>query len=248
MCEKEREGGGAGRMERIELRLKRLAVVGAILGFVLTGLNILQVWQQRRLSRAQEQLTLLQVGDATERGRVHLKVETATSDDAPDKGVVVFVTATNNSTRSIGIAMVGVRIWKHTWRSGDTLLEKPELLVWADNVVADCPAHVCPRQTPRSTLRGGYPETVPPGGSMAAGFGPYLIPAAELKRGVWIQAFVRPVEKNDGSRCVVAGPPSLENGFPSFCVEARKVEKDCHLDADCLFFDAVPLYYQPGRR
>ena len=237
-----------GRLDRIELRLKRIAVVGALLGLVLTTLNILQAWQQRRLSQAQEVQTNLVADEARERRRVNLDVDLKTSEAAPDKGLTVFLTATNNSSQSVDIAMVGVLIWKNTWKSGDILREKPEKVIYVDNVVAGCPADVCPRETPRSILRSGYPETVSPGASMADGFGPYPIAREELRRGVWIQAFVLPVEQDDESKCVFVGPLTLERGYPVFCEEARKDVKDCDNDTECLFFNAVPLYYQSGRK
>lgn len=242
MCEKE----GApcrcdGRIDRIERALKKLTAVGTTLGVVLTLFSILLTWQQCRLSA-------LQADEARARRLVNMDVELKTSEDAPDKGLTVFVTATNNSTSSVQIAMVGIYVWKDSWRSGDTLQEKPELLVYADNLVADCPPKICPQQTPRGVLRTTYTETVPPGASMADGFGPYPVPAEELERGVWVQAFVRPVEQYDGSRCVLVGPPTLENGFPAFCEEARRSFKNCDDTTDCLFFSAVPLYYRAERK
>jgi hypothetical protein len=233
------------RLKRLEWWVKLCGIAAAVFGMAAAGVGVWNGFQQNKLFRAQEELSRSQAADMSEKRRVNLKVEMSAVPAFDDNSVMVSVTLTNNSTRLVHVAMTGVRIWKSTWESGDALIDHPELLVYSDTVVYDCPAGICQKRTQKSNLRGDYKLTLTPGESEQDGFGPYVIPAADRAKGVWVEAFARPVEKDDGV-CVITGPPPFEGGFPAFCDDARVGQPNCDDESDCLFFNAAPFPFRPA--
>lgn len=259
---------GGAKTEELELKLKRLerwvklfGIAAAAFGMASTAVSTRNALQQNKLFRAQEvlsrsqeklarsqeEVSRSQAAELFEKRRVNLKVEMTVAPGLTPDSVMALVTLTNNSTRVVNIAMTGVRVWRSSWKSGDLLEDHPELLVYSDTVVYDCPASVCPGGTANSSLRDGHPFSLTVGESQQDGYGPYRIPAEDRARGVWVQAFARTVEKDDGV-CVLTGPPSLAGGFPEFCDESRKDEPDCARDSGCLSFNVAPFPFLPPRK
>ena len=234
-------------LKRLDKWVKTIGIVGAILAPILTASSIINVVRQNRLVAMQEELVRLQGEEHAEKRHVNIAVELRAANALTANNIVVFATLTNKSSRNLDIAMIGIRIWRHDWKSRNTLQDSPHQLIYSENIVADCSPEICPQKTSNSLLRTGYPISLAPGESQADSYGPYPISKADWQRGVWLEALLRPVQQNEGV-CSITGPSSVTGGFPDFCEESIKDQKDCNDRSSCLFFNTPALPYTPGKQ
>jgi hypothetical protein len=170
------------------------------------------------------------------RKRIHGSLDVAT--DLAAEGLFVRAKYENRSAREIHLWMLGVRIFKASgFVSGTTVKTKPELLLYSDSSIDECPETICP---PGGTSadrfythpRAGGPVSLGPWGVHQELFGPYAISDADLKAGVWIQAFAYPRESDDDI-CVIVEQPSVPGAFPRICEATHKSEPECWASAKC---------------
>jgi len=230
------------RLKKLDWWVKFIGIGGTILGAILTVFSIINTINQNKLVKTQEELSRLQKEGLLEKRRVNMSVELSASPGLAEKTIAVGLKITNNSSREVNIATIGIRIWRHSWESGDRLEDRPDLIIFSDNSIADCPKSMCPRRTPKSLLRSENAIALASGEIQVDTYGPYSIPTTDWNQGVWIEAFVRPFEQDDGI-CAIKGPPSTEGGFPLFCREPYN--KNCNVY--CSIFNAPPLPYLPSR-
>jgi hypothetical protein len=217
--------------------VKIIGIVGGVLGFGLTAISIWNLLLQRELSKTQHEVLQYQVEDAKAKQRLNIGLELITT-RARGNAVNISLRVSNYSARPVGIAMIGIRIWKNNWRSADdTLKSHPELLILAVNRVVDCPASICPKETSKSKLENTQHQLLlgpGPGGPLTESFGTFPVSQDDLQRGVWIQGIAYTVE-GIKEKCTVAGSPVVDGAFPIYCEESRKFEDKCYERAECGF-------------
>ncbi len=171
--------------------------------------------------------------------------------NGPAKNAIYLTgTLTNNSSRRIDVAMLGIRFWKRDRRSD--IQDNPDYLVYSENMIANCPHQICSGSTSTSSKEPkrtrvwdpGKPISLAPGETQSDTYGPYYVQSEEWSRGVWIEGRAYTVEQDDG-KCVVVGPPELEGTFPAFCEERRAKEPACYKAAGCLYASPAPFFYKP---
>lgn len=240
----ERSSPPGNNQKGIDLTLKRLdkwvkiiGIVGGVLGFGLTVISIWNLLLQRELSKTQTLVLQHQVEDAEAKQRLNIGLELITT-RARGNAVNISLRVSNYSARPVGIAMIGIRIWRKDWSNADdTLKNHPELLIYSMNRIVDCPVAICPKQTSKSKLENTQHQLLlgpGPGGPLTQSFGTFPVSSEDLQRGVWIEGLAYTVEGLK-EKCTVAGPPVFDGAFPIFCEESSKFEDRCYERAECAY-------------
>ncbi len=228
------------KLKALDVWTKRGSIVAGILGVFLSIITLMNTCEQGRIARDQNQIIHSQ---ETEKRRVNVHMELKAVSVPPKKAIYLNGTLTNNSARQINIAMIGIRLWNADWSSA--IQDNPNYLVYSDNMVADCQPSIClaSKNTDKNRLQdSGHPIVLAPGEVHEATYGPYNIPPAEWRSGVWIEGRAYTVEYDEG-RCLLVGPPELEGTFPAFCEESRTNVPECYEKANCLYAATAPFFH-----
>jgi len=238
-------------LKRLDTWVKAIAIVSGIFGLLLTALSIWNLFTQRELSFAQRELAKAQqlvlqhqAEQAEAKKELNLGVEVIAT-PAQGNEVNISMRVTNYSVRTVHISMLGMRIWKKNWTSADDIFEKhPELLIYSASKIVNCPANICPRESPKSRLIGTQHRIIlgPVGGApVTESFGTVSIPKGDLKAGVSIQAIAYLVE-GIKEECTVVSPPRFEGAFPVICEVSKKDQTDCGKKSECAYEEATQTY------
>lgn len=257
------------KLKGVELWVKRIGIAGALVGFLVTFLSAWNLYRQgelfvaqqrladtqeklfvaqEQLSRSQQTLAKYQAEELEQKRRVNLKVE-AKVEELSGQRIRVHVSLTNESTREVSVAMVGVQIWDSTW-AGEKLDCNLDKVIFVDNVIAHpCPPDTCPPEEgpSKSRTRGDDQIFVAVGETHQEVYGPYMIPDDAWRRGLFVEVFVLPAEQGEG-RCVVSGPPACAGDFPRFCAESLKDDVNCAEKFRCIYIQARPPQFKPAGR
>ena len=230
-------------LKRLDKWVKRIGIVGAILGLALTCMQIWSLSRQSGLQQAQQELVNYQAKAELEKQRVNVTMDLKTFSGPANGTVYMTVTLTNHSARQVSMAMVGIRIWNHEWRND--IQDDPKFLLFSDNAVANCPADICTSQSNSGkTKLWNSPQIVLAGGEIQENtYGPYSISASDLSSGMWIEGRAY-TEDQDQGRCLIAGPPQLEGTFPAICEETRLKQRDCYEEARCKYASTPAVFYR----
>src|SRR5205085_8524273 len=173
------------KLKELDLKLKGLdswvkwiAIVGGVIGLVISGLTGWNIWNQIRLANSQEHRAH---NEETEKQRVNVKLELKAFNGPAKNAIYLTGTLTNNSARRIDIAMIGIRTWKWNWSSD--IEDNPDYLVYSENMIANCPPQICSdskstssKEPVRTKLRDtGQPIGLAPGETQSDTYGPYYI-------------------------------------------------------------------------
>jgi hypothetical protein len=215
------------QLDRIELKVKRVALIAAALGILVTVLN-LGLWAfQLKLTRGQAQ-------EQSEKNRVNLGLElTPLFDPANNRQFWVQARFINHSFRQVTIAMIGIRIWKD-WSRETNVHDTPDKLIYSDNRVNDCSKVKCPEETPKSKLALLDREIVvtPNVTDYTENFGPYELSTQQAPNGFWLEGWVYTKEQDDGE-CAIVASGTVTGAFPVICREAYANSSNCETKGGC---------------
>lgn len=104
-------------LKQLDKWVKRIRIIGGLLGLALTAMSIWNLSNQRGLQNAQQQLLVHQATAEAEKQRVNVSMELKAFNAPMKNRVYVTSTLTNHSARQVNMAMVGIRIWNQNWHS-----------------------------------------------------------------------------------------------------------------------------------
>jgi len=222
------------QQDRIELKLKaldvltkRIGIVAAVVGLLVTALNIgLWVFQLK--------LTRAQASEQTEKNRVNLGMElTPLFDPSNPRKFWINAKFVNHSYKQVTIAMLGFRIWKQ-WSRETSVLTTPTDLLFSDNLINDCARVQCPVITSKTKLAKLDRDIVvtPNDQNYAELFGPYELSLNEAPSGFWLEGWAYTKEQDEGD-CVVAKPATTDGAFPKICQQRFLLSPDCETRGRC---------------
>lgn len=242
---KQEKQGIALQLDRVELKLKaldvltkRIGILAALVGLVVTALNIgLWVFQMK--------LTRAQAREQTEKNRVNLGMELTPLFDPEDhRKFWINAKFVNHSYKQVTIAMLGFRIWKQ-WSRETSVRTTPKDLLFSDNLIDDCTRVQCPLLTHKSRLSKLDRDIVvtPNVQDYAELFGPYELSPSDASSGFWLEGWAYTKEQDEGA-CAVAKPATVEGAFPIICQEQFLSFPDCEKRGEC---KAAYAYAHPFR-